>query len=36
MMAGVKRGLDEAKRGLGKPLHQVDHELRTKHNIPLR
>ena len=36
MMAGVKRGLDEARRGLGKPLNQVDRELRAKHNIAVQ
>ncbi len=34
MIAGIKRGLDEVNRGLGKPLQQVDAELRTKYNIP--
>ncbi|HUO09865.1 MAG TPA: hypothetical protein VM008_16295 [Phycisphaerae bacterium] len=33
-VAGIKRGLDEANRGLGKPLREVDEELRTKYNIP--
>jgi hypothetical protein len=32
--AGIQRGLNEVNRGLGKPLRQVDTELRTKYNIP--
>jgi len=34
MMVGVKRGLDEARLGLGMPLRQVDAEIRTKYGIP--
>ena len=34
LLAGIKRGLDEARRGLGKPLRQVDDELRAKYSIP--
>ncbi len=33
-LAGIKRGLDEADRGLGTPLQQVDEQLRTKYSIP--
>ena len=31
---GIKRGLDEMKAGKGKPLDQVDREIRRKHRIP--
>jgi hypothetical protein len=30
----IQRGLDQADRGLGIPLHQADEQLRAKHNIP--
>jgi hypothetical protein len=33
-LAGIKRGLDEARRGLGAPLKQVDEHLRAKYGIP--
>jgi hypothetical protein len=32
-LAGIKRGLDEANRGLGTPLKQVDQQLRAKYGI---
>jgi prevent-host-death family protein len=31
---GTRRGLDEMKAGKGKPLDQVDKEIRKKHRIP--
>jgi PHD/YefM family antitoxin component YafN of YafNO toxin-antitoxin module len=31
---GIKRGLCEMKAGKGKPLDQVDREIRKKHRIP--
>ena len=33
-LEGIRRGLDEMKRGKGKPLEQVDKEIRRKHRIP--
>ncbi len=30
---GIRRGLDEMKAGKGKPLDQVDKEIRKKHRI---
>ena len=33
-LAGIKRGLDEAHRGLGTPLKQVDERMRAKYGIP--
>jgi hypothetical protein len=34
--AKIQRGLDEAARGIGIPLKEVDQKLRTKHKIPRR
>jgi PHD/YefM family antitoxin component YafN of YafNO toxin-antitoxin module len=31
---GIQRGLDEMKAGKGKPVDQVDKEIRKKHRIP--
>ncbi len=31
---GIQRGLDEMNAGEGKPLNQVDKEIRKKHRIP--
>ena len=31
---GIQRGLHEMKAGKGKPLDQVDKEIRRKHRIP--
>jgi prevent-host-death family protein len=31
---GIQRGLDEMKGGKGKPVDQVEKELRKKHRIP--
>jgi PHD/YefM family antitoxin component YafN of YafNO toxin-antitoxin module len=31
---GIERGLHEMKSGKGKPLDQVDREIRKKHRIP--
>jgi prevent-host-death family protein len=33
-LEGIRRGLDEMKRGKGKLLEQVDKEIRRKHRIP--
>jgi prevent-host-death family protein len=33
-LEGIQRGLDEMKAGKGKPLDQVDKEIRKKHGIP--
>src|SRR5712692_3311924 len=33
-MEGIQRGLDEMNAGKGKPLVQVDKEIRKKHRIP--
>ncbi len=35
-LAGVKRGLAEADRGLGSPLKQVDDRMRAKYGISRR
>jgi Arc/MetJ-type ribon-helix-helix transcriptional regulator len=34
VVEGIRRGLDEMKRGLGRPFEEFDQEFRTKHNIP--
>lgn len=33
-VAGIKRGLDELNRGLGRPAKDVVQELRAKHHLP--
>jgi hypothetical protein len=33
---GIQRGLDEMKRGTGKPFRQALDEIRAKHKIPRR
>lgn len=33
-VAGIREGLEDMKAGRGQPLHEVDAELRRKHNIP--
>jgi len=33
---GIQRGLDEMKKGTGKPFHQALDEIRAKHKIPRR
>ena len=33
-LAGIKRGLDELNRGLGRPARDVVKDLRAKHNLP--
>jgi PHD/YefM family antitoxin component YafN of YafNO toxin-antitoxin module len=33
-LEGIQRGLDEVKAGKGKPIDQVDKEIRKKHRIP--
>lgn len=35
-VAGIRKGLEEIERGLGRPAKQVVAELRTKHNLPAR
>lgn len=32
-LAGIRRGLDEANRGLGIPLKKMDEQLRSKHGM---
>jgi Arc/MetJ-type ribon-helix-helix transcriptional regulator len=34
VLAGIQRGLDEMKKGLGQPFEQFDAEFRAKHGIP--
>ncbi|MBX3411647.1 MAG: hypothetical protein KF708_02925 [Pirellulales bacterium] len=34
VLAGVRRGLDEMKQGLGRPFEQFDTEFRAKHKLP--
>jgi hypothetical protein len=33
-VAGIKRGQEEAARGLGQPLRQMDEQMRAKYRIP--
>lgn len=33
VIAGVQRGLDEMRRGFGRPFEEYDAELRARHNI---
>jgi Arc/MetJ-type ribon-helix-helix transcriptional regulator len=33
VLAGIQRGLDEVKQGLGRPFEEFDAEFRAKHKI---